>query len=312
METMDKDAKIYVAGHRGLVGSALVRELARLGYRNLLLRESRELDLRNQADTLALFQGERPEYAFLAAAKVGGIAANNSFPADFIYDNLMIQNNVIHSAYLNGVKKLLLLGSTCIYPRLAPQPIREEALLTGPLEPTNEPYAIAKIAGIKLCQSYNRQYGTRFISAMPTNLYGPNDNFDLDSSHVLPALMRKFHEAKVSGSPSVTVWGSGTPYREFVHVDDVARASLFLMERYEGWEPVNVGSGQELTIRELAEKIREVVGFTGEIVFDSSKPDGTPRKLSDVSRIHQLGWRHGIELMQGLRDTYAWYLGNLC
>ncbi|WP_026841518.1 GDP-L-fucose synthase [Citrifermentans bremense] len=309
---MDKDAKIYVAGHRGLVGSALVRELARLGYGNLLLRESRELDLRNQADTLALFQAERPEYVFLAAAKVGGIAANNSFPADFIYDNLMIQNNVIHSAYLNGVAKLLLLGSTCIYPRLAPQPIREEALLTGPLEPTNEPYAIAKIAGIKLCQSYNRQYGTRFISAMPTNLYGPNDNFDLDSSHVLPALMRKFHEAKVSGSPSVTVWGSGTPYREFVHVDDVARASLFLMERYEGWEPVNIGSGQELTIRELAEKIREVVGFTGEIVFDSSKPDGTPRKLSDVSRIHQLGWRHGIELMQGLRDTYAWYLANLC
>ncbi|ACH37888.1 GDP-L-fucose synthase [Citrifermentans bemidjiense Bem] len=309
---MDKDAKIYVAGHRGLVGSALVRELARLGYRNLLLRESRELDLRNQADTLAFFQAERPEYVFLAAAKVGGIAANNSFPADFIYDNLMIQNNVIHSAYLNGVIKLLLLGSTCIYPRLAPQPIREEALLTGPLEPTNEPYAIAKIAGIKLCQSYNRQYGTRFISAMPTNLYGPNDNFDLDSSHVLPALMRKFHEAKVSGSQSVTVWGSGTPYREFVHVDDVARASLFLMERYEGWEPVNIGSGQELTIRELAEKIREVVGFTGEIVFDSSKPDGTPRKLSDVSRIHQLGWRHGIELVQGLRDTYAWYLGNLC
>lgn len=308
---MDKDAKIYVAGHRGLVGSALVRELARLGYRNLLLRESRELDLRNQADTLAFFQAERPEYVFLAAAKVGGIVANNSFPADFIYDNLMIQNNVIHSSYLNGVAKLLLLGSTCIYPRLAPQPIREEALLTGPLEPTNEPYAIAKIAGIKLCQSYNRQYGTRFISAMPTNLYGPNDNFDLDSSHVLPALMRKFHEAKVSGSPSVTVWGSGTPYREFVHVDDVARASLFLMERYEGWDPVNVGSGEELTIRELAEKIGKVVGFTGEIVFDSSKPDGTPRKLSDVSRIHQLGWRHGVELMRGLRDTYAWYLGNL-
>lgn len=309
---MDKDAKIYVAGHRGLVGSALVRELGRLGYRNLLLRESRELDLRNQADTLAFFQAERPEYVFLAAAKVGGIVANNSFPADFIYDNLMIQNNVIHSSYLTGVTKLLLLGSTCIYPRLAPQPIREEALLTGPLEPTNEPYAIAKIAGIKMCQSYNRQYGTRFISAMPTNLYGPNDNFDLDSSHVLPALMRKFHEAKVSGSASVTVWGSGTPYREFVHVDDVARASLFLMERYEGWDPVNIGSGVELTIRELAEKIREVVGFTGEIVFDSSKPDGTPRKLSDVSRIHQLGWRHGIELMQGLRDTYAWYLGNLC
>jgi len=305
---MDKGAKIFVAGHRGLVGSALVRALEREGYRNLVVRTSGELDLREQAATLSFFQRERPEYVFLAAAKVGGIVANNSYPAQFIYDNLMIQNNVIHSAYLSGVTKLLLLGSSCIYPRLAPQPIREDALLTGPLEPTNEPYAIAKIAGIKMCQSYNRQYGTRFVSAMPTNLYGPNDNFDLTTSHVLPALLRKFHEAKESGAPSVTVWGSGTPYREFIHVDDVAEASLFLMERYEGWEPVNVGSGRELTIRELAERVGRVVGFAGELRFDTSKPDGTPRKLCDVSRIHALGWQHRIDLDQGLKDTYHWYL----
>jgi GDP-L-fucose synthase len=275
-----------------------------------VLRTSSELDLRDQGRTAAFFQQERPEYVFLAAAKVGGIVANNTLPAEFIYDNLMIQNNAIHCSYLNGVTKLLMLGSTCIYPKLAPQPIREDSLLTGPLEPTNEPYAIAKIAGIKLCQSYNRQYGTRFISAMPTNLYGPNDNFDLTTSHVLPALIRKFHEAKVSGAPSVTVWGSGTPYREFVHVDDVAQASLFLMEQYEGGEPVNVGSGRELTIRALAEKIGAVVGFTGEIRFDSSKPDGTPRKLCDVSKIQALGWRHRIELDDGLRATYQWYLAN--
>ena len=309
---MDRSAKIFVAGHRGLVGSALVRELERQGYENLVLRQSSELDLRDQAATLAFFQAERPEYVFLAAAKVGGIVANNSYPADFIYDNLMIQNNVIHSSYLNGVAKLLLLGSTCIYPKFAPQPISEESLLTGTLEPTNEPYAIAKIAGIKMCQSYNRQYGTRFICAMPTNLYGPNDNFDLTTSHVLPALIRRFHEAKAAGSRSVTIWGSGTPYREFVHVDDVARASLFLMEQYEGFEPVNVGSGQELTIKELARKIAAVVGFQGEILFDTSKPDGTPRKLSDVSRIHGLGWRHAIDLDTGLRETYHWYLANRC
>jgi len=309
---MDRSAKIFVAGHRGLVGSALVRELGRQGYANLVLRKSSELDLRDQAATRAFFQAERPEYVLLAAAKVGGIVANNSFPAEFIYDNLMIQNNVIHSSYQNGVTKLLLLGSTCIYPKLAPQPISEESLLTGPLEPTNEPYAIAKIAGIKMCQSYNRQYGTRFICAMPTNLYGPNDNFDLTTSHVLPALLRKFHEAKAAGDASVTIWGSGTPYREFVHVDDVARASLFLMEGYEGWEPVNVGSGQELTIKELALKIGAVVGFEGEILFDTSKPDGTPRKLSDVSRIHELGWRHSIDLETGLRETYDWYLANRC
>lgn len=307
---MENNAKIFVAGHRGLVGSALVRELERRGFKNLVLRKSSELDLRDQRAARAFFEAERPDYVLLAAAKVGGIVANNSFPADFIYDNLMIQNNVLHSSYLCGVKKLLLLGSTCIYPKLAPQPIREESLLTGPLEPTNEPYAIAKIAGIKMCQSYNRQYGTRFICAMPTNLYGPNDNFDLTTSHVLPALIRRFHEAKEARAADVTIWGTGTPYREFVHVDDVARASLFLMERYEGWEPVNVGSGQELTIGDLAQKIAAVVGFTGKILFDTSKPDGTPRKLSDVSRIHELGWRHEIELDEGLASTYRWYLEN--
>jgi GDP-L-fucose synthase len=307
---MDKDAKIYLAGHRGLVGSALLRQLQAEGYGNLVLRTSSQLDLRDQGATSAFFQQERPDYVLLAAAKVGGIVANESYPAQFIYDNLMIQNNVIHASYLSGVTKLLLLGSSCIYPRLAEQPIREESLLTGPLEPTNEPYAIAKIAGIKMCQSYNRQYGTRFICAMPTNLYGPNDNFDLTTSHVLPALLRKVHEAKRDGAASVTVWGSGTPYREFIHVDDVAQASLFLMESYEGWEPVNVGSGEELSIAELARRIATVVGFTGEIRFDSSKPDGTPRKLCDVSKIHQLGWHHKITLDQGLRDTYAWYLAH--
>jgi GDP-L-fucose synthase len=305
---MDKDSRIYLAGHRGLVGSALLRLLQAEGYGNLVLRTSAQLDLRDQGATAAFFREERPEYVLLAAAKVGGIVANQSCPAQFIYDNLMIQANVIHSAYLCGAAKLLFLGSSCIYPRLAAQPIREDALLTGPLEPTNEPYAIAKIAGIKMCQSYNRQYGTRFICAMPTNLYGPNDNFDLDHAHVLPALLRKFHEAKCAGATSVTVWGSGRPFREFVHVDDVARASLFLMEHYEGWEPVNVGSGEEVSIAELAQRMAEVVGFTGEILFDASKPDGTPRKLCDVSRIHELGWRHRITLEQGLRDTYAWYL----
>jgi len=308
---MDKSAKIYVAGHRGLVGSAILRELKLQGYGRVILRTSSELDLRDQAATLAFFQAERPDYVLLAAAKVGGIVANSSYPAQFIYDNLMIQSNVIHSSYLNGVTKLLLLGSSCIYPRLAPQPIREDSLLSGPLEPTNEPYAIAKIAGIKMCQSYNRQYGTRFVCAMPTNLYGPNDNFDLATSHVLPALLRKFHEAKMAGEASVTVWGSGTPYREFIHVDDVAEASLFLMEHYEECDPINVGSGQELTIRELAQKVRAVVGFEGEIRFDASKPDGTPRKLCDVTKIHGLGWQHRIDLDQGLRDTYAWYLANL-
>ncbi len=304
---MDKGARIYVAGHRGLVGSAIVRRLLADGFENLVLRTSSELDLRDQAAVADFFHKEKPEYVFLAAAKVGGIVANNSFPAEFIYDNLMIQTNVIHHAWLNGVKKLLFLGSTCIYPKLAPQPIKEEYLLTGPLEPTNEPYAIAKIAGIKMCQSYNRQYGTRFISAMPTNLYGPHDNFDLETSHVLPALIRKFHEAKISQAETVTIWGTGSPTREFIHVDDVADASLFLMKTYEASDVVNIGSGEEVTIRELALRIKEIVGFAGELSFDSTKPDGTPRKLSDVSRIHALGWKHKINLEEGLRLTYKWY-----
>lgn len=308
---MDKGARIYVAGHRGLVGSAIVRRLQADGFENLVLRTSSELDLRNQAAVADFFHKEKPEYVFLAAAKVGGIIANNSLPAEFIYDNLMIQTNVIHHAWLNDVKKLLFLGSTCIYPKLAPQPIKEEYLLTGPLEPTNEAYAIAKIAGIKMCQSYNRQYGTRFISAMPTNLYGPNDNFELETSHVLPALIRKFHEAKIAQAETVTIWGTGYPTREFIHVDDVADASFFLMKSYEGSDIVNIGSGEEVTIRELALRIKEIVGFTGELLFDSTKPDGTPRKLSDVSRIHALGWKHSIGLAEGLQLTYDWYSASL-
>lgn len=308
---MDKGARIYVAGHRGLVGSAIVRRLQADGFDNLVLRTSSELDLRNQAAVADFFHTEKPEYVFLAAAKVGGIVANNSLPAEFIYDNLMIQTNVIHHAWLNGVKKLLFLGSTCIYPKLAPQPIKEEYLLTGPLEPTNEAYAIAKIAGIKMCRSYNRQYGTRFISAMPTNLYGPNDNFDLETSHVLPALIRKFHEAKIAQAETVTIWGTGSPTREFIHVDDVADASFFLMKSYEGNDIVNIGSGEEVTIRELALRIKEIVGFAGELVFDPTKPDGTPRKLSDVSRIHALGWKHKINLEEGLRNVYRWYLKSM-
>lgn len=305
---MDKQARIFVAGHSGLVGSALVRMLESEGYGNLLLRTSKELDLRNQAAVALFFEQEKPEYVFLAAARVGGIVANNSYPAEFMYDNLMIQTNVIHQAYLSGVKKLLFLGSTCIYPKLAPQPIREEYLLSGPLEPTNEAYAIAKITGLKMCEFYNRQYGTRFIAAMPTNLYGPNDNFDLETSHVLPALIRKFHEAKTSGASSVTIWGTGSPLREFIHVDDVSDACLFLMRGYEGPEFVNVGTGEEITIRDLALLIRAVVGFEGELTFDTGKPDGTPRKLSDVSRLHGLGWHHRIALRDGLRATYEWYL----
>ncbi|ABQ27370.1 GDP-L-fucose synthase family protein [Geotalea uraniireducens] len=333
---MDKDSKIYVAGHRGLVGSAIVRKIEAEGYKNIVVRTSSELDLRNQAAVADFFHKEKPEYVFLAAAKVGGIVANNSFPAEFIYDNLMIQTNVIHHAWLNGVTKLLFLGSTCIYPKLAPQPIKEEYLLTGPLEPTNEAYAIAKIAGIKMCQSYNRQYGTRFVSAMPTNLYGPNDNFDLETSHVLPALIRKFHEAKMGNGERgtgngekhqahVTIWGSGTPKREFIHVDDLADACLFLMtlpeEQYRSLlipgpqSPVpaliNIGSGEEVTISELALRIKEIVGFAGELVFDSTKPDGTPRKLSDVSRIHAIGWKHKINLEEGLRNVYRWYLKSV-
>jgi len=315
---MNKDAKIYVAGHRGLVGSAIVRRLKAEGYENLLVRTSAELDLRDQAAVAEFFRKERPEYVFLAAAKVGGVVANNSYPAEFIYDNLQIQTNVIHQAWQSNVKRLLFLGSTCIYPKLAPQPIKEEYLLTGPLEPTNEPYAIAKIAGISMCRSYNRQYGTRFLAAMPTNLYGPFDNFDLETSHVLPALIRKFHEAKAAGEKTVTVWGSGAPYREFLHVDDLADASLFLMNLPEDVYSsllkffsspalINIGSGEEVSIRELALLVKETVGFAGELAFDAGKPDGTPRKLSDVSRLHQLGWRHRISLKEGLETTYTWY-----
>lgn len=319
---MDRKEKIYVAGHRGLAGSAILRRLTAEGYENLVMRTSSELDLRDQGAVARFFAAERPEYVFLAAARVGGIVANSSYPAEFIYDNLQIQNNVIHNSWLAGVKRLLFLGSTCIYPKLAPQPMKEESLLTGPLEPTNEPYAVAKIAGITMCRSFNRQYGTRYLAAMPTNLYGPNDNFDLETSHVLPALVRKFHEAKVAGAPSVTVWGSGAPYREFLHVDDLADASLFLMNLPEevftslitsNSSPalINIGTGEEVSIRELALLVRETVGFAGELTFDTGKPDGTPRKLSDVSRLHSLGWRHRTSLRDGLQSTYNWYLENL-
>jgi len=318
---MDRNAKIYVAGHRGLVGSAIVRKLRSEGYENLLLRTSKELDLRNQAATNEFFATEKPDYIFLAAAKVGGIVANSTYPADFIYDNLAIQNNVIHNARLTGVKRLLFLGSTCIYPKLSPQPIKEEYLLTGPLEPTNDAYAIAKIAGITLCRSCNRQYGTRFLAAMPTNLYGPGDNFDLEKSHVLPALIRKFHEAKVkgTGSASVSIWGTGTPLREFLHVDDLAEGCLFLMNLLEDTYSqlldmpdapalINVGTGEEVSINELALLIKEIIGFEGRLTFDSTKPDGTPRKLCDVSRLHELGWKHRIGLREGVQATYEWYL----
>ena len=307
---MNKDAKIYVAGHRGLVGSAIVRRLKREGYDNLLMATSRELDLREQAAVRVFFEKERPDYVFLAAAWVGGILANNAYPADFIYQNLMIEANVIESSRLSGVEKLLCLGSTCIYPKMAPQPLKEEYLLTGPLEPTNEWYAVAKIAGIKMCQAYQRQYGSKFISAMPTNLYGPEDNFDLETSHVMPALLRKFHDAKTANAPTVTVWGSGKPLREFLHVDDCASACLFLMRNYEDEDIVNIGVGEDITIARLAGIVGDVVGYEGEIVYDASKPDGTPRKLVDVSRINGLGWRASIDLEDGVRSTYQWYLEN--
>ena len=307
---MEKHAKIYVAGHRGLVGSAIVRRLGKEGYTNLLTATSKQLDLRDQAAVRSFFDRERPDYVFLAAAKVGGILANSNFPADFIYQNLMIEANVIESARIAGVEKLLFLGSTCIYPKLAAQPLKEEYLLSAALEPTNEWYAVAKIAGIKLCQAYQRQYGCKFISAMPTNLYGPEDNFDLESSHVLPALIRKFHEARQKGAPTVTVWGTGKPLREFLHVDDCADACLFLMEHYDGEDIVNIGVGSDLTIAELAVLVKQAVGFEGEIVFDSSKPDGTPRKLVDVSRINALGWRATIPLEEGIASTYRWFLQN--
>jgi GDP-L-fucose synthase len=304
---MNPESSIFVAGHRGMVGSALVRALRAAGFQNLILRARSELDLTRQVDVEQFFASVRPEYVFMAAAKVGGILANDSLPAQFLYDNLAIQTNVIDAAYRNGTAKLLFLGSSCVYPRLAPQPIPEASLLSGPLEPTNEWYALAKIAGIKQCEAYRRQYGFNAISVMPTNLYGPEDNFDLTSSHVLPALLRKFHEAAASGSPTVEVWGSGAPRREFLHVDDLAAACLFLMERLDaaGW--INVGAGTELTIAELAQTIARVTGFKGEVRFDASKPDGTPRKLLDSARITALGWSPLISLEAGLRSTYDWY-----
>lgn len=301
---MKKKSKIYVAGHRGMVGSAIVRALTKAGYENFIFRTSSELDLRNQAEVGHFFEVEKPEFVFLAAAKVGGISANNTYRAEFLYDNLMIQNNVIHSSYKNGVKKLLFLGSSCIYPKMAPQPLSEDALLTGLLEPTNEPYAIAKIAGIKMCDAYRFQYGCNFISAMPTNLFGPNDNYDLNNSHVLPALLRKFIEAKQRNDKEVILWGSGTPLREFLHVDDLAEACLFLMEHFNEGGFVNVGTGKDITISELAALIQNIVGFKGKIVQDLSKPDGTPRKLMNVSKIHNMGWKHGIGLEQGIRMVY--------
>ncbi len=334
---MDKNSQIYVAGHRGLVGSAIFRKLKSEGYTNLIARSHQDLDLMRQADVETFFESERPEYVFLAAAKVGGILANNTYPGDFIYSNLMVQSNVIHAAYRSSVKKLLFLGSSCIYPRECPQPMKEEYLLSGKLEPTNEPYSVAKIAGIKMCQSYNRQYGTRFISVMPTNLYGPGDNFDLESSHVLPALIRKFYEAKVrsqraevrsrrseirdqrsdeggkrlEGGESVTVWGTGSPRREFLHVDDLADACLFLMNNYEDSQIINIGAGKDIRIKELAELIKEVVGFSGDIVFDPSKPDGMPRKLLNVSKLKALGWQPKISLREGLEKTYRWYVESV-
>ncbi|SMF92166.1 GDP-L-fucose synthase [Paenibacillus uliginis N3/975] len=301
---MELNSKIYVAGHKGLVGSAILRALQSKGYHNLVLRTSSELDLRNREEVYNLFQQEKIEYMFLAAAKVGGIAANNDYPADFIRDNLFIQTNVIDAAYQFNIKKLLFLGSTCIYPKFAPQPLKEEYLLTGELEPTNQPYAIAKIAGINMCQSYNRQYGTKYISVMPTNMYGPHDNFDLKTSHVLPALIRKFHDAKENNIPAVEVWGTGNPRREFLHSDDLAEACLFLMDHYNESEIINVGVGSDISIKELAELIQTIVGYEGEIVFNSSIPDGTPRKLVDVTKISLLGWEAKISLENGLRSVY--------
>ncbi|HET7819227.1 MAG TPA: GDP-L-fucose synthase [Bacteroidia bacterium] len=301
---MEKSSKIYIAGHKGMVGSAILRRLQKEGYTNIITRSSQELDLTNQAAVKQFFSTEKPEYVFLAAARVGGIYANNTYRADFIYKNLMIQNNVIHHSFENKVTKLLFLGSSCIYPKMAPQPLKEEYLLTGLLEPTNEPYAIAKIAGIKMCDAYRAQYGCNFISAMPTNLFGPNDNYDLKNSHVLPALLRKFHEAKKENKPFVEVWGSGTPKREFLHTDDVADACLFLMNGYDKEGLVNIGMGDDISIKDLALLIKKIVDYSGELKFDSSKPDGTPRKLMDVSKIHSLGWKHKISLETGIKTVY--------
>jgi GDP-L-fucose synthase len=304
---MKKDARIYVAGHRGMVGSAIVRLLQKEGYTNILTRTSSELNLMDQAAVHAFFAEEQPEFVFLAAAKVGGIHANNVYRADFLYNNLMIESNVIHASFLHKVAKLLFLGSSCIYPKMATQPLKEESLLTGLLEPTNEPYAIAKIAGIKLCEAYRDQYGCNFISAMPTNLYGPNDNYDLNNSHVLPALIRKFHTAKMEGAERVEVWGTGAPLREFLHVDDLAEACLYLMLHYNDKLFVNIGTGTDLSIKELAEMIKSIVGFQGELFWNTEKPDGTPRKLMDVSRIHSMGWKHRISLTEGIAAVYAEY-----
>ena len=301
---MNSDDKIFIAGHRGMVGSAIVRKLNREGYTNLVVQTSSELDLRNQESVNAFFHQENPDYVILAAAKVGGIHANNIYRGEFIYDNIMIQTNVIHASHLSGVKKLLFLGSSCIYPKMAPQPMEESSLLTNVLEPTNEPYAIAKIAGIKMCEAYRAQYGADFISAMPTNLYGPNDNYDLSNSHVLPALIRKFHEAKIQQAKEVEVWGTGAPKREFLHVDDLAEACFFLLQNYSGNEFLNIGTGEDLSIKELALKVKTIIGFEGELVFDTTKPDGTPRKLMNVQKVNSLGWRHKISLDEGIKAVY--------
>lgn len=309
---MDKSSKIYVAGHRGLVGSALVRKLGEYGYETIIGRTHSELDLKDQSAVKRFFEEQRPEYVFLAAAKVGGIWANNTYPADFIFENLQIQNNVIGAAYETGVKKLMFLGSSCIYPKLCPQPIKEEYLLTGSLEETNEAYALAKIAGLKMCQYFNKQYGMRFISVMPTNLYGPFDNFHPENSHVMPALIRRFHEAKVNNAPEVVIWGSGTPLREFLYSEDMADACIHLMNTYEGDDFFNIGTGKEITIRGLAELIRDVVGYEGQLVFDTTKPDGTPRKLLDVSRLTDAGWTYKTELRDGVSQAYEWFKASCC
>lgn len=307
---MQASSKIYIAGHRGMVGSAIERHLRGKGFNNIVTRVSSELDLRNQAQLRAFFAEEQPEYVFLAAAKVGGIHANNTYRAEFLYDNLMIQNNIIDSSKTYGVKKLLFLGSSCIYPKLAPQPLKEEYLLTGTLEPTNEPYAIAKIAGIKMCDAYVDQYGCNFLSVMPTNLYGPNDNYDLNNSHVLPAMIRKFHEAAVNGLPSVSIWGDGTPKREFMYVDDLAAACVYIMENIDGKNLINIGVGEDISIADLAELIKKITGYKGEIVYDRTKPNGTPRKLMDVSRLHSLGFRHRYSLEEGIRLAYEDFLSH--
>ncbi len=307
---MEKEAKIYVAGHRGMVGSAIVRKLEADGYKNILIRTSKELDLKDQVATQAFLIETKPDYVFLAAAKVGGIIANSTYRADFLYENLQIQNNIIHGSSLIGVKKLMFLGSSCIYPKMAPQPLKEEYLLTGLLEETNEPYAIAKIAGIKMCEAYRAQYGCNFISVMPTNLYGPNDNYDLQNSHVLPAMIRKFHEAKINDSPTVELWGTGKPMREFLHANDLAEACVYLMETYDGEMLINIGTGVDVTIKELAETIQETVGYKGKINWNTDKPDGTPRKLMDVSKLNGLGWKHTIDLKKGIQMVYEDFKNN--